>query len=270
MEPMPVSWISTFLYCKRKLYLEQTRNLKVSNERYIVKEEIRHRIFNEINSVDEEIVKSIKSFKVLEEIEMIFRKRYYSLAHNIIKENDFKLAEIGLKVVDFFHEVWSGVLKEAQLRAKNLFVFISREKIYSDELWSKLVPKYLSEVSLESDKLKGVVDRIEIYPGSVVPIELKFGKGPKEGVWPGDRAQVESYMVLSSAEFGKKVDYGFVNYLESGELRKVPNNEFVPEFIDGLIENINNTLEGNLPDFVKNKNKCTRCPLKEKCYGVKE
>jgi len=29
-------------------------------------------------------------------------------------------------------------------------------------------------------------------------------------------------------------------------------------------------LKGRLPDFVKNKNKCTRCPLKEKCYGVKE
>ena len=270
MKPIPVSWISTYLYCKRKLYLEEVRELRVPHNKYVIKGEIRHKIFDKINTIDEEIVRSIKSLMRKDDIFMLFRKRYYTAVNEILKEESMKLFSIGLNTPDYFHEIWPSILAEATLRAENIFGFLVKEKIYSAELWAKLFPKYLSEVRLENEDVKGIIDRIEVYPGQIIPVELKSSKGPKEGVWPGDRVQVESYMILAESEFGKKVPHGFVNYLESGEIRRVPNNEFVKDYVGGIIDNIEETLNGKLPDFVKNKNKCTRCPLKEKCYGTKE
>ena len=270
MKSIPVSWLSNYLYCKRKLYLEQVRKLKIFNTESLIKGQIRHSIFNKINSVDKTIVESIKSFKKLDEIQMIFRKEYFDLAKQIIDENRMRLFSIGLNTTDFFHEIWPSVLKEVDLRSKNIFNFIIREKIYGRELWSKLFPKYLSEVNLVSDKLRGKIDRIEVYSDYMVPVELKTNKAPKEGVWLGDRVQIGAYMFLVEKEFEKKIDYGFINYLESGEIRKVENDEFIEDFLSSLLEDIDKTLKGPLPDFVKNKNKCDNCSLKEKCYNLEE
>ena len=266
MKTMPISWISSYLYCKRKLYLEEIEKFRKDDEVYLIKRKLRQKIYDSINSVDEELVKSIKSFKTLEDVNMLFRQRYYELVQIIINDNRDKL-ESG---ADFFHEVWPSVLKEINLRSENVFEFMMKEKVYSSELWSKLFPKYLSEVYLENKKLKGFIDRIEIYPDFMVPVYLKKGKVPREGVWPSDRAIVEAQMILIANEFGRKVNHGFVNYLESGEIRKVQNNEFVIEFIDGLLEDIDKSLNGSLPGFVKNRKKCEKCSLKEKCYGFKK
>ncbi len=269
MKPIPVSWISTYLYCKRKLYLEEVKEMRVPHNKYVIKGNIRHKIFDRINTIDEEIVRSIKTFMKKEDILMLFRKRYFEEVNKILKEDVMKLSSIGLNTTDYFHEIWKSILAEATLRSENIFGFLVKEKVYSAELWAKLFPKYLSEVELENEDLKGIIDRIEVYPSGVIPVELKSSKGPKEGVWPGDRVQVESYMILAEGEFGRKVSHGFVNYLESGEIRRVPNNEFVKDFVGGILDNIEETLKGKLPDFVKNKNKCTRCPLKDKCYATK-
>jgi CRISPR/Cas system-associated exonuclease Cas4 (RecB family) len=269
MRPIPVSWISTYLYCKRKLYLEQIKNLKTSDKKFLLKIEIKHKIFDKINSKDEEIVKSIKSFKKLDEIQMIYRKKYYEIVNGIIEEEYVRLSNEGFSGTDFFHEIWPNVLREAEFRASSVFNFMVRDKIYSNELWTGLFPKYLSEVKLEDNTLIGTIDRIEIYPEHVVPIEIKTSSGPKEGVWPGDRIQVESYMLLVEKEFGKKVKHGFVNYLESEEKRPVLNNEFIREYISTLLDSMDKCLQGKLPDFVKNRNKCIKCPLKEECYRIK-
>mgnify|MGYP003966777989 FL=1 len=269
MRPMPINWISTYLYCKRKLYLEQAMEIGSSDEKYPLKLDLKYRIFDEINSVDEEIVKSIKSFKKLDEIQMIFRRKYYEIANAVIEEGEESLSKINYSVANFFHEIWPFILKEVNFRADNLFNFMIRRKIYSDELWKELFPKHLSEVRLENNMLKGVVDRIEIYPEHIVPVELKNSKGPNEGVWPGDRLQVESYMVLAEGNFGKKVKHGFVNYLGSGEKRLIKNNEFVEDYLSTILDSIDKCLKGKLPNFVKNRNKCTKCPLKGECYKIK-
>jgi CRISPR/Cas system-associated exonuclease Cas4 (RecB family) len=265
---IPISWISTYLYCKRKLYLEEVKKLKSSSDEFKVREEIKNKIFESINSVDEEIVRSIKSFKKLDELQMIYRKKYYDLVQKIIRDNVMRLSSVGLSITDFFHEVWPLILKEVNLRADNIFGFIVRERVYSGELWSRLYPKYLSEVTLKNDWLSGKISRIEIYPDYIVPIELKQGKAPKEGLWPGDKAYLEACMLLVESEFGKKVNHAIIYYLESNEVRKVNNTKFIKDFVYALLEDIRDSLRGDLPDFVKNRNKCNRCPLREKCYKI--
>lgn len=268
MEKIPIDWISTFLYCKRKLFLEEVEKLKEERKEYLVRMKIKDDVYEKINSVDREIVESIKNLMKLDEVEMLFRKKYYSLVQEIIKEHKFELEKLGLKGTDIFHSLWKDLLEEVEMRAKNVYSFFIRERIFSAKLWSQLFPKYLSWVEIENESIIGKVDRIELFENKCVPILFKNSMAPKEGVWPSDRAKVEVFMVLVEKELGKKIEGGYVNYLGSKEIRRVPNNEFVNDFVLGLVDNIRNTLNGKLPDFVKNRNKCEKCPLKEKCYGL--
>ncbi len=267
MEKIPIDWISTFLYCKRKLFLEEVEKLKEEREEYLIRRKIKDEVYEKINSVDKEIVESIKNFMKLDEVEMLFRKKYYSLVQEGIKEYKFELEKLNIKGTDVFHSLWKDVMEEVELRAKNVYSFFIREKVFSSQLWSNLFPKYLSWIKIENESIFGKVDRVEVFESKCVPILLKNSTGPKEGVWPSDRAKVEVFMVLAEKELGKKIECGYVNYLGSKEIRKVPNNEFVGEFVLGLVDNIRNSLNGKLPDFVKNRNKCEKCPLKEKCYS---
>jgi len=270
MNKVSITWISTWLYCKRKLYLEQVRNFKVENEAFEIKSELKKRVFDDINSADKRIVVSFNSFKSLEDIQMVFRKEYYKIIQGIVNENRIKLFNIGLNVTDFFHEIWPSALEEAKTRSNNLFSFILKEKIYSDELWSKLYPRYLSNVYFNNNKIEGVLEKVELYQDYSIPIKVRTGKAPKEGVWPSDKVLMEIFIYLTEKEFGKKVEHGIINYLGSEEVRKVSKSEHAEEFMSLLLEDLNNTLKGSLPGFVKNRKKCDKCPLKERCYALGE
>ena len=46
---------------------------------------------------------------------------------------------------------------------------------------------------------------MEIYENGYVPIELKTGKMPKEGVWPGHKVQIAAYSMLIEEKFKTEV-----------------------------------------------------------------
>ena len=123
MEKIPIDWISTFLYCKRKLFLEEVEKLKEEREEYLIRRKIKDEVYEKINSVDKEIVESIKNFMKLDEVEMLFRKKYYSLVQEGIKEYKFELEKLNIKGTDVFHSLWKDVMEEVELRAKNVYSF---------------------------------------------------------------------------------------------------------------------------------------------------
>ena len=73
-----------------------------------------------------------------------------------------------------------------------------------------------------------------------VPIELKTGKMPKEGVWPGHRIQIAAYSMLIEEKFNTTVKEGFVRYLDSKETRHIAINPFMREEITNLIKEVQN------------------------------
>ncbi len=84
--------------------------------------------------------------------------------------------------------------------------------VYGSDLWEKLTPKITSEIRLESEKLnlKGIIDQLEIYGQGIVPIELKTGSCPKEGVWDNHRIQAGAYALLAEEYFNSKVKEAFI------------------------------------------------------------
>jgi len=268
-----VSMLSSYLYCPRKLFLQQVLAIEEPPKESLVLGSLRHEIYDFINQTEEKIVMSIKEKIQYSELLLTYKKFYSKALREKVIKNKSRIKEVNLDIVGVFKKAWPLILGEAEIRAKNILEFIQKYNIYGKELWDKLTPKILSEQRVESEQLqlKGIIDRIEIYETGYVPIELKTGKMPKEGVWPGHRIQIAAYAMLLEEKFQTQVKEGFINYLDAKETRHISINPFMKEEIISLVKEIQNLLKNQtLPNYCENRNKCANCGLKATCYNEAE
>jgi CRISPR-associated protein Cas4 len=269
---LSVSMLSSYEYCKRKLFLNYVLGIREPFKKSTSLGTIRHETYDGINKIEEELIRSIKSFIPKEDLLDVYRARYREILANVIRSNKKPLEELGLNLGEVFKQVWPLILEESETRVKSLFKFIQMHKIYGDELWNKLIPKIKSELRIESKELnlKGIIDQLEVYPSGIVPIELKTGSMPREGVWPGHKVQIAAYALLAEQHFDKEIKECFVHYLDQRERRHIPMNPFLRDEIKERIENVEILLNSrNIPEKVMNQNKCVSCGVKEQCYNEK-
>lgn len=265
---LSVSMLSGYLYCRRKLYLQYVLRLAEPPKESLVLGKIRHKVFEEINNAEEKIVKTIAKEDDHEKILSKYTEEYLKIVKKVIKSKKKDLSQFNLPEDDVFDEIKGSVLKEAEDRAKNVHECIEKNKVFGDELWEKLTPKILSEFSISSDALglRGIIDKVEIYDDMIVPVELKTGKCPEEGVWPSHELQLHAYMTLLSGK-QREVKEGRIVYLDAGRAIKLLNNPFVEEDVRNMIIKTRQLLNsGKVPDFEANSNKCNACGLKKQCY----
>lgn len=262
--------LSSYLYCPRKLFLQRVLAVEEPPKESLVLGSLRHEIYDFINRSEERIVTSIKEKTDYQRLMSTYKTFYSRILREKIIKNKSRIKEVNLDIVDVFKRTWPLILNEAEIRSKNILDFIQKYNIYGKGLWEKLTPKIISEQRVESDQLqlKGIVDRIEVYETGYVPIELKTGKMPKQGVWPGHKIQIVAYAMLLEEAFKTKVKEGFVRYLDADETRQIAINPFMKEEIINLVREVQNLLKSqNLPNYCKNKNKCTKCGVRETCYN---
>lgn len=265
-----VTMLSAYLYCKRKLYLERVLGLFEPEKEALVKGTIRHETYDKAHGVEEDIVKSIRADDDYEAIYNKYVIVYSKLLRETIAANKYRLRNVKLPLIEVYHQIIPFFRKESELRALNLFKFIEENKVFEEELWEKLIPKIASEQKIISDSLEltGVIDQIEQYPSGNVPIELKTGSMPKEGVWPGHRIQLGAYALLMEEKFGKQINEGFVVYLDKQERRHIAINPFLKQEVKELKDKVRALLaDEKIPGRVDNENKCNKCGLKEKCFN---
>ena len=268
-----VSMLSSYLFCSRKLFLQQVLALREPPKESMVLGSLRHEIYDFINQNEEKIVTSIKEKIQYNEIISIYKSFYSKILREKIIKNKSRIKEVDLDIVDVFKRTWPLILGEAETRAKNIFAFIQKYNVYGRDLWEQLTPKIISEIRIDSNtlQLRGIVDKIEIYKNCYVPIELKTGKIPKEGVWPGHRIQIAAYSMLIEEKFKTNVKEGFIQYLDAKETKRIVINPYMRQEIMDLIKEVQNLLENkDLPNYCENKNKCTNCGLRETCYNESE
>lgn len=269
-----VTALSSYLYCPRKLFLEKVLKIVEPPKEALVRGSIRHSVYEGINKIEEKIVKEIKKELPFEEIKEIFKSEYSRVLVDVIKENKKELKNFDIAPQDMFKELLPLVVEESEIRAENIFNFIEENKIFGDDLWEKLTPKILSEFWVESENigLRGIVDQIEMHnSSSYIPIELKTGKMPDEGVWPGHKIQIAAYMLLLEEKFKTSIGEGKVRYLDAKETRIIKNNPFLREEILGLINKVLCLLKSKeLPAPAKSENKCLKCGLREECLNEKK
>jgi len=264
-----VSLLSSYLYCKRKLFLQEVLKLAEIPKENVFLGKIRHRCYDQINKIEENIVKSLLTEISLNELIQLYRKKNTSIVRDIIIKNKTDFKELNINLVDSFRKLWPEFLIESEIRANNLHQFLNKNKIYGEELWQRLTPKIYSEYSLDSKELglKGIIDKLEIHENDVIPIELKTGKTPEKGVWESHKVQIACYLLLLNEKFKKNINIGFVKYLGTDEERAVILNPFLKEYILDLRDKVNLLLIlREIPEYCYNKKKCSKCGLNKICH----
>lgn len=263
-----VTFLSSYLYCPRKLYFEQVLKIIKIPKEAIVKGAIRHETYEGINKAEESLVSLIKEEHTYEDIFNEYKKAYTKILTNVITKNTGLLKEAKLDFDQILNKTLPLILAEAEVRSKNVNFFSKKHKLYGKELWLKLTPKILSEVRVESETLglKGVIDEIQRYENEFVPVELKTGKAPNTGVWEGHKVQIGAYMMLLLEKNSLKVKEGIVKYLDFGIERQIVLDPFLKKEIIELASKVRKLLsQKTLPPKTEQKNKCTACQLHEEC-----
>lgn len=269
---LSVTHLSSYLYCQRKLYLQQVLGLYEPPKEALIKGSIRHKVYENINLAERELVTSIKKATALDDLKGKYHQKYREILIEVIKQNKDELKKFNLLPQELFKRTWPLILAESESRAAAVHKFILKHNLFGEELWEKLTPKIESELRITSEELglKGVIDQIEIYKEGFVPVELKTGKSPKEGIWPGHKIQLIAYALLLEEKFKTQVKEGFVHYLDARERRHIALNPFMKIELKELIGKVNGLLNSDeLPSFEKNQNKCVSCGIKEDCYNEK-
>lgn len=264
-----VTMLSAYLYCKRKLFLEKVLKIVEPEKEVLVLGKIRHEVFDVINKDEERIVKSIDKKLSKDEIIDLYKKNHSKALRNIIVKRKKDLSLFKIEMIEVFKDTWESVEPELNFRAEIVHEFMKTHNLVGAQLWEKLTPKIKSEIYIASEtlQLKGIIDKLEVFDDKVIPIELKTGKAPKEGVWPGHMIQVAAYMLLLQ-ESGKVVPNGIVYYLKEKEKKEVFLNPFLKDEIIELAKKVNALLEEKqVPDFCTSKPKCDMCGLKAQCYS---
>ena len=264
---IPVTALSDFLYCPRKVYLRYVLKLIPVVGEPIIKGKIQHDVFDAINKAEENIILNIKPSD-LNNIGMIYSQVCKELLVNSVSkfEEDIKKAEMDKE--QLFNSSLPKFLDEASFRAKALLSMIKTTGLFGKDLIEAIPVKYKSELFMSSKrlKLKGIIDRVEVSGDVHVPIELKTGSMPRDGVWPNHKIQLASYILLLNENF--KSDHGFVEYLDYDVRRKIVMNPFLEDEVKSLVGEVCNVLESdNMPKACDNANKCKSCNFKDRCLA---
>ena len=268
-----VSLLSTYLYCSRKLFLQEVLRLEEPPKQSVVLGSIRHETYDMINKREENIVTSIGKWAPLEDLQGLYKKEYLAILRKVIANNKERLKEVGISMLDTYRKSIIFIIEESLMRASNIFSFIEANNIFGEELWKRLTPKIVSEMKIASDELKltGIIDQVHIYGNYYVPLELKTGSAPQDGVWPSHRIQLAAYSLLLQEKFNKQINEGFVFYLDTREKRHIAMNPFMKQEVKQLVDEVISLLESkDLPGFCSNKNKCRKCGLRQTCYNEEE
>jgi CRISPR-associated protein Cas4 len=265
-----VTDISSYMYCQRKFYLNKVLNIKEPVKEVMVKGSIKHHSHDLANKNEKEIILNIDEIDK-EIIEKIYKKYYSVFLREAIKKYKKDIDSFGINSVELFSEMWEDFEKDAQQRASQVFDFASFSNFTGEKLWEHFYPKIESELWIESQELqlRGIIDRIEMYPNKKVPVELKTGKAPSSGVWPGHQIQIGAYIMLMQEKFSDlKINEGFIHYTQENKKNSIILNPFLKQKIITLAKEVEEMMKSDkIPQICKSEGKCNCCGIKNTCYG---
>ncbi|MSR86445.1 CRISPR-associated protein Cas4 [Candidatus Woesearchaeota archaeon] len=265
---LSVTDLTSYMYCSRKLYFNKVLGVREKASVVGIKGTIKHAVFEDAGREDKDVLCSFLEKDSLESLEMKYRSVYYKVLMFHIQRMKKELEFQGLKTVVVYQELWPFFLKEAQEKSSHFFALGKEKNLYGETLWLAL-PKSVPELRIVSEKLQliGVIDRVDLVDG-FIPIEIKTGSAPKEGVWKENMIQLGAYMLLLSEHYGKEITEGYIEYRAISERRKVFMNPFLKDEIFELLGKVRETLRSkDLPEKTKDVRKCEGCGIREICYN---
>jgi CRISPR-associated protein Cas4 len=267
---LSVTSLTAYLYCARKLYLQKVLGYEEIPKEFLVRGAIKHRVFEEMEKTEKDIICSIGSSSAYEQILDFYNKRYAQILRMVILQSKNQLKLVNLLPMNAFKQYIVLFRLEAEMRASNLFSFIQANKVYGEDLWESLTPKLKSEYKIASQSLylTGKIDQVQVFPTMLLPVELKTGKAPKEGAWEDHKIQLAAYALLLEDSFKVPINNGIIRYIDDNQARSIDINPFLKDQVKELVKEVKAMLSSEkLPPLNKNENKCRNCSLKEVCHN---
>jgi len=264
---LSVSMLSSYIYCKRKLFIEKVLKIKEEPKEATVKGSVRHKIFEIMAEREESIIVSITKDHSLYDVIKMYSSTFGEILRLVFEKFKYQLKKVDIRPLNLFKEIWPMFLEESKERAKSIWDLIKEHQVYGLELLNKL-PKSEPEHRIYSEKynLIGIIDRIEFIDKNPVPIEFKTGKMPFEGIWDNHQIQLAAYSLLIEEKFQARVAEGYVIYLDHNEKRRLVFNPFMKQEVIELINKVNKLIDDKeIPEMPQNTKKCVSCKLKHIC-----
>lgn len=274
---LSVSDLSSYLYCQRKLWLQKVAGLKEEfPKEAAVLGSIRHDTLEAAYKNEESLLARITKDRV-QDIERLYSYFFLSSFSKILTRYREDIRAMSKKASDIYRGMEKAIVSDAVWRSQEIQQFITKHKIYGREILAAMQPQLEMERWVKSDDLgvRGRVDRIEVYDQKsetknkeLIPIELKTGSAPKEGVWEGHQVQIAAYMFMLKQE-GHSVKKGKILYLnDQMPEREIFMNPALEQHVRDLTNKVRALLAGPRPDFCKSEKKCAVCGIKDKCYAL--
>ncbi|MDZ7687182.1 MAG: Dna2/Cas4 domain-containing protein [Halobacteriales archaeon] len=131
------------------------------------------------------------------------------------------------------------------------------------ELWDAVARPDREERYIESERLRGTVDKLSFRDGGVVVSLVKTGTPPTDGVWSSERVETAALHELVSP--GHDVRCTVVEYPRVGALRRVDVGRDDERALERALETLEDIKKGVPPSRTDNRSKCESCDFKEEC-----
>lgn len=266
-----VTDLCSYMYCTRKLYLAKVLKIFEPPKDSLVKGSIRHSTMEILNDKEEQIVTAIQKDDDYVKIRSLYLMHFKSALRASILSNKNRLRSVSLPLIEAYNQIIPFLETDASNRASRIFDFMQENNLFGAQLWENLVPKIKSEVKIVSEKyeLSGIIDQLHVYREKVIPFELKTGKAPRDGPWPGHKIQIGAYLLLLEDKFGSPFDVGTVYYLDSDVKFDVVMNPFLKDEIITIKDSVKSLLlSKEIPKLCESPNKCAVCMIKEQCHKL--
>jgi CRISPR-associated protein Cas4 len=271
---IPVSLLSSYQYCPRKIFLERVLKFIDIPRVVTLKGTLRHAAFDKLNKSEMEIIARATE-KLYPKIEALYRKTVSTAIRQAIIDNKRTIIRLRLDSQELHSSVIKRLGPEIMARAKNVYDFMDKTGLVGEDLWYELTPRIKSEYKVTSYSLglSGVIDQVLVAGDILTPVELKTGSVPKEGFWPGHKLQLAAYMMLLEDQFNIEINKGTIRYLDANEEKGNPIsrdlilNPFLRDEVVQTRIKVEKLLGNSLPpDRIKNEKKCEKCALKDDCF----
>ncbi|NPE29766.1 Dna2/Cas4 domain-containing protein [Methanococcoides sp. SA1] len=250
-----VSELLLYLKCPRQVYYTYREQTLMPN---ISSKYIEHMMLKELAMGYADIVKKAKPTKesILEELGAEFKR--------VKNELDF-IYSTELKNVHF------DVIETAQKEVFELLGDIATNlseaifKSNKDEVIQSIMP-HRTEPVLHSERLKltGIPSAIVQYSERMVPLTIRTGKCPDNGVWGNDRIHIAALSMLVEENVGETVEFGFVEYAKEGKIRKVKVRPEDRRQVLKIRDRVDKIKDGYLPERKEGKI-CEHCNFTQSC-----
>ncbi|MBI4438522.1 Dna2/Cas4 domain-containing protein [Candidatus Woesearchaeota archaeon] len=254
-----VTDLSAYIYCPKSLYMQRVQGVVQPATSHMILGGIKHKVMEQIATTEKEAFLKINRDSTQPELKKALTDLYADVLEAELDRKSSLLKQFGLSQEQAFTQMKAVLDSIAESKAEPVLQFAAANNVYGHELWETLVPKTLAEVRVASKELslRGIIDKVELYPDRCVTHEIKTGKAPHEGVWPSHRIQVSAYCMLAERRFNVQSNESYIDYVSEKKKRLVVMNPFMRQEVIDTTQKVITIIESKRPPESCGRQNCS-------------